>query len=218
MLRCPLPVLLLFCFLVGPGGVSPGWAQQGPPPRAGADSDAQALLQAGPMVGYGTHREVQLWVQTTRPADVQIRYWSRTTARGDTASPAVIPDPDTSVTAVQRTTAAEGHIARFTISALEPGNTYLYRLYLNGQRVQRPYPLRFQTQPLWQWRTDPPTITMAVGSCAYINDPLYDRPGEPYGGDERIFRTIAAKNPDLMLWMGDKIGRASCRERVCPYV
>lgn len=196
--------LFLVCFVVA-AGVVPAEAQQGTPPRAGADSDAQALLQAGPMVGYGTHREVQLWVQTTRPADVQIRYWSRTTARGDTASPAVIPDPDTSVTAVQRTTAAEGHIARFTVSALEPGNTYLYRLYLNGQRVQRPYPLRFQTQPLWQWRTDPPTITMAVGSCAYINDPPYDRPGEPYGGDERIFRTIAAKNPDLMLWMGDNV-------------
>jgi len=197
-------VFALACFVVA-ASLTPAQAQQAPSSRAGAAPQADALLQAGPMVGYGTHREVQLWVQTTRPADVQIRYWSRTTAQGDTASAAVIPDPDTALTPVQRTTDADDHIARFTISALEPGNTYRYRLYLNGRRVDRPYPLRFQTQPLWQWRTAPPTITMALGSCAYINDPTYDRPGDPYGGDDRIFRSIAAKNPDLMLWMGDNV-------------
>ncbi|MFB6273581.1 MAG: alkaline phosphatase [Salinibacter sp.] len=193
--------IFLFVFvLAAVAGVSRGRAQQGPTVRAGAEPPSDTLLQAGPMVGYGTHREVQLWVQTTRPADVQIRYWSLTS---DPTNPGVIPDPDTAVTPVQRTTDEGEHIARFTISALEPGNTYTYRLYLNGRRVDRPYPLRFQTQPLWQWRTDPPKITMALGSCTYINDPPYDRPGEPYGGDYRIFRTIAAKNPDLMLWMGD---------------
>ncbi|MEF8866450.1 MAG: alkaline phosphatase D family protein [Salinibacter sp.] len=205
MSRRLLTVLLVVCALAAVTGGSPGVSQQGPSSGAGAHPRADSLLQAGPMVGYGTHREVQLWVQTSRPADVRLRYWSRTTARGDTASPAAIPDPDTATTAVQRTSAEGSHIARFTVSALEPGNTYVYELYLNGQRVERPYPLRFQTQPLWQWRTDPPDITMAIGSCAYINDPTYDRPGNPYGGDERIFRSIAAKNPDLMLWMGDNV-------------
>jgi alkaline phosphatase D len=120
-------------------------------------------------------------------------------------SPAVIPDPDTGATPVQPTTADGDHIARFTISNLEPGNTYTYRLRINGEHVERPYPLRFQTQKLWQWRTDPPTFTMALGSCAYINEDVYDRPGAPYGGDYQIFRSIAAKNPDLMLWMGDNV-------------
>ena len=201
MLRRLRLVFVLACFVVA-AGVVPAEAQPGPSSRAGADAQADALLQAGPMVGYGTHREVQLWVQTTRPADVQIRYWS---LPADTSNPGVIPDPDTALTPVQHTTDDGDHIARFTISALEPGNTYRYRLYLNGRRVNRPYPLRFQTQPLWQWRTDPPNLTMALGSCAYINDPTYDRPGDPYGGDYRIFRSIAARNPDLMLWMGDNV-------------
>ncbi|MBP9212473.1 MAG: alkaline phosphatase family protein, partial [Bacteroidetes bacterium] len=33
-------------------------------------------LRSGPMVGYGTMTEVMLWVQTTKPADVQYRYWN----------------------------------------------------------------------------------------------------------------------------------------------
>jgi len=178
-------------------------AQQSDRLRAGVGTAADSLLQAGPMVGYGTHREAQLWVQTTRPARVQLRYWSQTPSSPN--SPAVLPDPDTALTRAQKTTAANGHIARFTISRLEPGNTYAYQLFINGQRVDRPYPLRFQTQPLWQWRTDPPTFSMAVGSCAYINDAPYDRPGDPYGGGYDIFRSIASKNPDLMLWMGDNV-------------
>ena len=197
MLRSRLLVCLLLLVVVA----DPVPAQDPARSRAGTPPAADALLQAGPMVGYGTHREAQLWVQTTRPARVQLRYWSAKAPD----SPAVVPDPDTALTEVQQTTADGDHIARFTISALEPGNTYAYQLYINGRHVERPYPLRFQTQPLWQWRTDPPTLTMALGSCAYINDPAYDRPGEPYGGDYRIFRSIADKNPDLMLWTGDNV-------------
>jgi alkaline phosphatase D len=177
------------------GGAAPDLAAQ----------DASETLRSGPMVGYGTHREAALWLQTTRPADVQIRYWSVTDSAAAADDPAVIFDPDTLLTPPQSTTAAGDHIAQFTISDLEPGNTYAYSLFIDGARVDRPYPLRFQTQPLWQWRTDPPTFTVGVGSCAYINQPQYDRPGDPYGGDYQIFEHLAARNPDLMLWMGDNV-------------
>ena len=163
------------------------------------------ILRSGPMVGYSTHRAVAVWVQTHRAADVQLRYWSVTPADSATQNPGIIPDPDTAYTAVHHVTAAEDHIAQFTIAHLEPGNTYAYDLIIDNQTVQRPYPLRFQTQPLWEWRTDPPAFTAAIGSCTYINDPTYDRPGDPYGGDYQIFSQIAAQNPDLMLWMGDNV-------------
>jgi len=165
---------------------------------------ADSLVQAGPMVGYGTHREVALWVQTTRPATVEVRYWS-ITPDSLHDRPDVLPDPDTSRTEAVATTADEDHIARFAIGHLEPGNTYRYEVSVDGGVVERPYPLRFQTQPLWEWRTDPPAFTFAIGSCAYINDGPYDRPGDPYGGDYRIFERIAAQNPDGMLWLGDNV-------------
>jgi alkaline phosphatase D len=56
---------------------------------------------------------------------------------------------------------------------------------------------------LWQWRTDPPEFSAAFGSCAYINDEPYDRPGKPYGSDYGIFTAIAEKQPDLFIWGGD---------------
>ncbi len=65
--------------------------------------------------------------------------------------------------------------------------------------------ISFTTQPLWQWRSDPPELNIAFGSCAYLNDPDYDRPGKSYGGSEIIFNRIADKHPDAMFWLGDNV-------------
>ena len=93
---------------------------------------------------------------------------------------------------------------RFTWEGWHGGN------YL--QLTVRPQPGRevsasgtFKTQTHWQFRSDPPALRIAVGSCNYLNDGKYDRPGKPYGGGEEIFDAIAAASPDLMLWLGDNI-------------
>jgi alkaline phosphatase D len=153
---------------------------------------AQAsLLQSGPMAGYSEMREVLLWAQTTRPARVHFVYW-------DTTAPGRRMSSDT-----VQTRGETAHTARVRIGALEPGRGYAYELHINGQRVARPYPLRFQTQALWQWRSDPPAFRIALGSCFYVNEPVYDRPGAPYGGDYGILTHLAARRPDVMLWLGD---------------
>ena len=69
--------------------------------------------------------------------------------------------------------------------------------------IQRSYSLEFQTQVLWQWRTDPPPFRFATGSGAYINETIYDRPGKPFGGEYEIYTRIYEQNPDFMLWLGD---------------
>jgi len=61
----------------------------------------------------------------------------------------------------------------------------------------------FQTQALWQYRTNPPEFTFAAGSCVYVNQEQYDRPGTPYGGNYEIFTSIHEKSPDFMMWLGD---------------
>jgi alkaline phosphatase D len=151
----------------------------------------ESLLRSGPMVGYSEQREVMIWVQTTRPADVQLRYWP------------VDKPANARLSALVQTTAAQDHIARFLLTGLPPGTRFNYELYLNGVLAPRPYRLAFQTQPHWQWRTDPPAFTVAFGSCAYVNEEIYDRPGKPYGSDYEIFTALAAQQPDLMLWLGD---------------
>lgn len=159
-----------------------------------AGGQAQELLQSGPMVGYSTMREVLLWAQTTEPAEVHFAYW-----------PSASKKSQAEETAKVRTEKHTAFVAKAVVGDLEPGITYNYALYINGKEVKRPYPLEFQTQTLWQYRTDPPAFSFTFGSCAYINEKKYDRPGDPYGGDYQIFTSIAEKDPDFMIWGGDNM-------------
>lgn len=149
------------------------------------------LLQSGPMVGYSQMREVALWVQTTEPADVYFIYW-------DKNNPSVQYQ-----TYVVETYPEDYYMTTLIADLVEPGITYEYQLYINDIPIELNYRTEFQTQKLWQWREDPPSIKFGIGSCAYINETIYDRPGEPYGGKHHIFTTIYDKAPDFFIWMGD---------------
>lgn len=166
-----------------------------------AAAEAQeATVNAGPMLGPITHREATVWVQTVDAAEVQLRYAVTAFADGEGA-----PRARWSTTEPLNANAANDHIVTFRLTDLEPGWTYAYDVLIDGEEFSQPYPFSFTTQLLWQWRTDPPSFTAALGSCNYIADEPYDRPGDPYGGDYEIFETIAGMNPDLMLWLGDNV-------------
>lgn len=148
------------------------------------------LLQSGPMVGYSEMKEVMLWVQTTDSADVRIEYWSGANRKS---------------TASYSTKKSEGFTAHLLADEVEPGKTYNYALFINEKQVDLPYTLKFKTQSLWQYRSDPPSFRFATGSCSYVNDAAEDRPGTGYGGDHYIYRSIAEKDPDFMMWLGDNL-------------
>ena len=149
------------------------------------------LLQSGPMLGYVDMREVLLWAQTTEAAEVSFEYWE-------------VGNEDVKwKTDVTRTSKKHGYTAKCIADQVEPGRSYEYKLMINGKVVERPYPTKFKTQTLWQYRTDPPAFSIAVGSCSYINEEKYDRPGKGYGGTYDIFSAIYKQEPDIMLWLGD---------------
>jgi alkaline phosphatase D len=150
------------------------------------------LLQAGPMLGYVEMREALLWAQTNQSATVQFEYW-----------PAADASAPHQFTAKKVTEKATVYTAKCVVEDLEPGVQYNYTLYINGEKVNLPYPTLFSTQSLWQWRTDPPAFAVATGSCNYVNETPYDRPGKPYGGDQKVFTAINAQKPNVMLWLGD---------------
>ncbi len=51
----------------------------------------------------------------------------------------------------------------------------------------------------------PWTLTIAIGSCFFLADPNPLFAKQDYGGDYEIFDAIAAKKPDMMLWLGDNV-------------
>lgn len=162
---------------------------------AHAQEDPNGILRSGPMLADVTHRGATVWVQTETP-EAAVEVVLASGARG-------------------RVEAAHDGTASVELFGLEPGTTYAYSVSVDGVAVQTDYPLELTTQPLWQWRTDPPTFSIAIGSCFYDNDPRYDRPDRwfadtlsfenPYGGSTEIFRAIDAKQPDAMIWLGDNM-------------
>ena len=150
-------------------------------------------LQSGPMLGYVEMQEALIWLQTKTPARVVVEYWEDT--QGATKYRSEV-----------HPTNKEGYlIAKVVLTDLKPSTTYRYSVVIDGTAATFSYPTTLTTQSLWQWRTDPPDFTFALGSCFYINEEEYDRPGNPYGGDYGIVDKIADKKPDFMLWLGDNM-------------
>lgn len=153
---------------------------------------AQAPIN-GPMPGYSEFLEGIVWVQAKKACGVSMEYWK------EDAPAAVFR------TAPVQAMAENAFAVDLIADQVEPASTYRYRILLDGMPVDVPDTLRFHTQALWKFRTDPPAFTVATGSCAYINEPAFDRPGKPYGGGLGIFNSIADQRPDLMLWLGDNV-------------
>lgn len=153
----------------------------------------ESPLQSGPMVGYSTMREVLLWVQSNKPTAVYFEYWDKNTPQKRMK------------TEIYQTKKSDAFVAKIAVDGLEPDTRYEYELFMNGKKIVRNYPLAFQTQVLWQYRKDPPNFKFAFGSCFYVNEPKYDRPGTPYGGGYEVLTSIYEKKPDFMLWGGDNI-------------
>jgi alkaline phosphatase D len=66
-----------------------------------------------------------------------------------------------------------------------------------------PFATSFKTKDLWEWRKPAPDFSFLIGSCLYINDSLYDRPGKPYGASPQILEKMANTPSDFMIWGGD---------------
>ncbi|MCX7544989.1 alkaline phosphatase D family protein [Marinicella gelatinilytica] len=149
-----------------------------------------AKLPAGPMLGHVALRAANIWAQAPDAGTLGIEYW-------------VHNDRDNSqkISAQVDNNYGQSHI--FKLSSLEPGTSYRYQLLFNGEVVNDGAIYQLTTQTLWQWRTDPPDFEIITGSCNFENEGIYDRSGEPYGGQYEIFDQIATEEADMMLWLGD---------------
>jgi len=96
----------------------------------------------------------------------------------------------------------EFNTAIFNLTALDPGTTYEYYISV-GSNKKFMDSGSFTTLAIWQYRQPPADFIFLAGSCVYFNQPEYDRPGKPYGGDSSIFDAMAKEKAAFMLWLGD---------------
>lgn len=150
------------------------------------------MLKSGPMLGPVTLRTAKIWLQTTESVPVYIQYKEKSSSSEKRTSDIFMTD-------------SYAHTLTIDLNGLKTGTTYEYELFINNIPVLFDYPLQFTTQTHWAFRTEPPAFRFALGSCFYINDPDYDRPGVPYGGEYGIIKQMMHQKPDFMIWAGDNI-------------
>lgn len=145
------------------------------------------------MLGYSEMKEVLLWIQTEKSSAVKFEYWDKENPK------------KTFFTDEIQTKKENVFVAKCIADSVQPGKQYNYAVWLNNKKMTFNYPLTFQTQTLWAYRTDPPNFKFAFGSCHYTNESEVDRPGKPYGNNMGIFEKIYEQKPNFMVWGGDNI-------------
>ena len=144
------------------------------------------------MLGYTELRTAQVWIELKENIKIA------TLAYRSISDPS-LPEKKITVT----TSGVFPNTFLFTATALEPGNTYAYKIHLQGSTSTIANG-DFTTQELWRWRKPAPDFSFLTGSCAYFNEDKYDRPGRNrYGQDSSIFETMAKEKASFNLWLGD---------------
>ena len=150
---------------------------------------AAAQVVSGPMLGQVELRTAKIWLEVAPTVKTAVLQYNK---QGSSA---------------KRTLSYKGELGKafnpivFDLGGLEMNTIYEYSFLLDGKPA--PQKGRFTTKALWQHRGPAPDFSFLAGSCTYVNEPLYDRPNKPYGGDSSIFETMAREKAAFMLWTGD---------------
>jgi alkaline phosphatase D len=152
-------------------------------------ASTQPRIISGPMLGPVELRDAKVWVEVSPEVKTVALVFNK---KGN--SPA-------------KTINYKGELGKdfnpicFTVGGLDFNTTYQYRIAINTN--QSAATGEFTTKDLWQWRKPPPEFSFLTGSCSYFNEPVFDRPGTPYGKDSSIFQVMAKEKAAFMLWLGD---------------
>lgn len=188
---CCTPYILrtgfvLWLSLILLAGDSPAFGQNRLP-ASGESSETPEIL--GIMLGHISYRDAKLWVRTSKPVMLHWRFWPEN-------------QPEQARECLGYTKGEYVYLATLRAELLQPDTRYSSLLWIEGSESVGET-IDFSTQPIWQFSDSLPALRIAMGSCTYVNEPGYDRPGKPYGGDYGIFEAIADRQPQVMFWLGD---------------
>jgi alkaline phosphatase D len=150
---------------------------------------AQKGIVSGPWAGNVGLRTATIWVEVTPDIKkVAVKYKT---------------DEQSKEVTYKGELGKDFNPVKIELNGLMFNTTYNYEVWLNDKKVETNFTTKFTTKDLWQHRKLAPDFTFLAGSCAYFNEPIFDRPGKPYGGDSSIFETMANTNAAFHVWMGD---------------
>lgn len=159
---------------------------------------AQPRIISGPMLGPVELRDAKIWLEVSSEVkSVAVQYHILKN----------LNEPETKIKPTIKTVQYKGELGKefnpltLAIGGLNYYSKYHYSIIINGKPTGAEG--EFNTKDLWQWRKPVPDFNFLTGSCAYFNEPEFDRPGKPYGGDSTIFETMANEKSAFMLWLGD---------------
>ncbi|MCX6189287.1 MAG: alkaline phosphatase D family protein [Bacteroidetes bacterium] len=157
-----------------------------------------AKILAGPMLGYCEHTEIMIWVMTGNTQKLTVNYMAENNIKDKKSIEIILFDNPKDPQRYR-----EEKISKIILTDLTPGTKYIYSVLLDAKEQKFDYPLSFNTKEIWEWRAPAPDFKFLAGSCNYVNDSAFDRPGQPYGHGTEIFNTMANTEAQLMIWLGD---------------
>lgn len=165
---------------------------------------AQPFIKSGPIVGHTDMRGARIGVElgfigTPVRTDVIIKYSDVQSGKSFQTPPTYVGYP------------GNGGCLTFSLDSIEPGHTYTYEVRVGDVPLLVPVPTRFTSRSIFRYRgNDWPTVSIAFGSCHYVNESGYERydstgKEKGYGTETAIFDAIVQRKPDAMLWLGDNV-------------
>lgn len=149
--------------------------------------NAQNGLLSGPWAGHVELRSAVIWMEVHPTVkSIEVRY-AKSSSPQLTQSVKFLGELKSPV--------------KIDLVALDFNTTYLYDVLIDDKKVAEK--LSFTTKDLWNHRKPAPDFSFLTGSCAYFNEPVFDRPGRIYGGDSTIFSVMAKTPAAFNLWLGD---------------
>ena len=129
------------------------------------------------MVGHVNPTSATIWAYAGPGANWQITWWQadKAAAEGDTMA---VPSPP-----------SDHHVARASLTGLEPATTYRYRMIVNG-RTDPQLEGQFTTAPL---PGQPARFKLAVASCMHQRK------------SHASFFLLKSERPQFMLLLGDQV-------------
>jgi alkaline phosphatase D len=146
------------------------------------------------MLGYVEHREACIWIEVdSKVGKLAVEYWPK-------QSPSL-----KSIIAYQGQLKNKYNPITMILPELLINTAYQYQFLIDGKAVFPSKIYEFKTKDLWEWRKPAPDFKFLFGSCVYINDSIYDRPGKPYGQNPVILEKMAETEADFNIWGGDNL-------------